>query len=319
MTVLLSTRTCLVGHPMETLFLQWLDTQLSPHPRVQLGVGDDAAILNADPAPTVVCVDTVVEGTDFVLADTALNLVGRKALAINLSDLAAMGSLPVAALGSLIVPPSFELDDCKQVYGGLLQLASEHGLALVGGDFTVANSPLTLTVTLLGDPSPGGCWRRSGADPGDHLLVTGTLGGSILGHHLSFEPRLPESAWLSQHASVKACIDVTDGLLLSCHLLAEANQLAIQLDTDAIPLSPAAVQQSANSDRTPLQHALLDGEDFELLFAVDPAEANDLLAQQPFSCGLSRLATFEAGSGVFGMNSQGQSTPLARDGYIHGS
>jgi len=305
---------------MEDDFLAWLGQRLPLDPRLAVAPGDDAAVLSDTvPSASVLCVDTIVEGVDFIFSRDELPLVGRKALAINLSDMAAMCSQPVAALVSLIIPPTLNLADCKQLYEGLLSLASEYHVAIAGGDFTVAEGPLSLTVSLAGTPSPRGHWLRSGARTGDSILVTGELGGSILGHHMTFSPRVHEATRLSQDWNVHAATDISDGLLRDLDHIAKASGLAAHVDPEAIPLSPAAVQLARESGLSPLQHAFTDGEDFELLLAVPDDDARRLLSSQPLGCPLTCIGSFHAGRGVHTVDAAGTLREMEPSGYQHGS
>ncbi len=305
---------------MEDDFLAWLGQRLPPDPRLAVAPGDDAAVLSdTAPAASVLCVDTIVEGVDFIFSPNELPLIGRKALAINLSDMAAMCSQPVAALVSLIIPPTLTLPDCQKLYEGLLALADEYRVAIAGGDFTVAEAPLTITVSLTGTPSPKGTWLRSGAQAGDSILVTGELGGSILGHHMTFSPRVHEARRISQDWLIHAATDISDGLLRDLDHIAEASGLAAHVDLESIPLSPAAVQLARESGLPAIQHALTDGEDFELLLAVPGDHAGRLLSSQPLECPLTCIGTFHAGHGVHTVDEEGTLLEVKPAGYQHGN
>ena len=183
---------------MELEIIRWLRERLPATDRVTLGPGDDAAVVSWEGASaSIIACDTIAEGLDFILADCTLEQVGHKALAINLSDLSAMAAHPVAATVSLILPQAAPLATCKGITEGMISLADRYSIALVGGDVTIWDGPLVVTVNVIGEPGPHGIWRREGAVSGDGLLVTGSLGGSILGHHLDFEPRIKESQELA--------------------------------------------------------------------------------------------------------------------------
>ena len=304
---------------MEDEFLAWLRDRLPDDPRLAVPIGDDAAVLSPQSTPaTVLCIDTIVEGVDFCFSETSLPLIGRKALAINLSDLAAMGSTPVAALVSFTTPPSLSLANCKHIYEGLLDLASQYDVAIAGGDFTVCDGPLSLTVTLTGIASPHGSWLRSGAQVGDAILVTGQLGGSILGRHMTFPPRLGEAQQLRENWRVNAATDISDGLLRDLGNIAASSGVAARLTLETVPVAPAAEQLSLDSGLSPLQHALSDGEDFELLLAVPASEAISLLHDQPLECGLTRIGNFQEGRGLHTIDADGTLKSVEPTGYQHG-
>src|SRR5262249_46704657 len=159
---------------------------------------------------------------------------------------------------------------------GLREVADAFDTAVVGGDTNSWDGPLVVSVTLLGEAVPPGPVRRSGARAGDWLLVTGAFGGSILGKHLDFTPRVREALALHAAASLHAMIDVSDGLSRDVWHLCEESGCGAVLRAEAVPIDPAA--RRMNDGKTPLEHALGDGEDFELAFAVSPEDGARLLA-----------------------------------------
>jgi thiamine-monophosphate kinase len=245
---------------MEEDLLRWFRETLPPHKQVLLGAGDDAAVMRLSAGANLVATtDTIMDGVDFRLGEHEPALVGRKALAVNLSDLAAMAARPVAALVSLVLPIKGGESLAKQLYSGMLPLAAQFDCAIAGGDVNSWSGPLAISVTALGEVQPGREWRRSGARPGDQILVTGSFGGSILGKQFTFTPRVSEALWLAEHLEVHAAIDVSDGLSLDLSRLAEASGVGACLDPDRVPISEAARQLSGSDGRSPLDHALGDG------------------------------------------------------------
>jgi thiamine-monophosphate kinase len=284
------------------------------HPRVPLGPGDDCAVVATSPH-TLVTTDMLLEGTHFVLADAGPYRVGRKAIAVNLSDIAAMGGRPVAAIVSVALPQSGTQAIAEALYAGMRSIADEFGTALAGGDTNSWPHGLVITVTLLGEPGPQGPIGRSGAQPGDWLMVTGALGGSLAGRHLEFTPRVHEALALQNHATLHAMIDISDGLAADVNHLCEESGCAAALHADAIPISSAARQ--TNDGRSALEHALGDGEDFELAFAVPPADGDRLLRTQPVAgITLHHIGEFTAGTGLT-LIENGRARPLAARGYVH--
>ena len=288
------------------------------HKQVLLGAGDDAAVIKlSDGAHLVATTDTVMEGVDFRLGEHDPALVGRKALAINLSDLAAMAARPVAALVSLVLPIDGGEALAKGLYAGLLPLAAEFDCAIAGGDVNSWSGPLVISVTALGEVQPGREWRRSGARPGDQILVTGSFGGSILGKHFAFTPRVSEALWLAEHLEVHAAIDVSDGLSLDLARLAEASGLGACLNLNQVPVSDAARQLSASDGMSPLEHALGDGEDFELILAVGPASAQRYLDEHPdWTSRLTMVGRFIEPRGLW-FSDGAAMKPLPPSGYQH--
>jgi thiamine-monophosphate kinase len=299
----------------EFAYIDWLRRQTPSDPRVLLGPGDDAAALRLTPgAPCLVTTDMLLEGSCFCLAEAGPRRVGRKAMAVNLSDIAAMAGRPIAAVVSVGLPRQGGRALAEELYLGLREVADAFQTALVGGDTNSWDGPLVINVTLLGEATPRGPVSRAGARPGDWLLVTGPLGGSILGKHLDFTPRVREALRLHELASLHAMIDISDGLAADVgHLCAESSCGAV-LRAEAIPISDAARRMA--DDRAPLEHALEDGEDFELVFAVSPAEGQALLATQPVP-GITLAHVGDCvGEGLW-LEEDGQPHALEPRGYVH--
>jgi len=199
--------------------------------------------------------------------------VGRKALARCLSDVAAMAGKPVAALVTLGLPRENDPKWAQAVYAGMSELARRHGVAIVGGETTAVPERTLLSVALLGTVDRSACVKRSGAVAGDAIFVTGELGGSLEGKHLNFEPRIEQGQWLAAHFSMHSMIDISDGLAGDLRHITHSSGVGAELLAKAIPVSDAARKGS----KPPMQAALEDGEDFELLFTVPPHEAVALL------------------------------------------
>ena len=227
--------------------------------------GDDCAVLpSADPKKFLLYTcDPVVEGVHF-LSNTPPRRVGWKAMARNLSDIAAMGGLPRWAVVSIGLRPNTTVRWVKELYAGLHAAAGKFGCQIVGGDTTHVKHEQFVVVALAGEVQKSQITRRSGARPGDSILVTGTLGGSLRGRHLTFTPRITEARWLVSNFPIHAMIDLSDGLSSDLQRLVEASQRGIGFEIQAaeIPVASAA--------RGRLAAALNDGEDFELLFTIDP-------------------------------------------------
>jgi thiamine-monophosphate kinase len=238
--------------------IRWLRRQIASADGVRVGIGDDCAVLAPPNQATLITTDMLLDGSHFRLAEIGPRRVGRKALAVNLSDIAAMGGRPTTAVVSLGLPREGANAIAEEVFHGLKSLADEFGVALVGGDTNTWDGPFVISITLLGEPGPHGPILRSGAKPGDWLLVTGPLGGSILGKHLDFTPRVREGLALQDHARPHAMIDISDGLAADVGHLAEESGRGFVLFAERIPVSDAA--QSLNDGVAPLQHALGDGE-----------------------------------------------------------
>ena len=308
---------------METEFLAWLHERIAPHRRLRLGIGDDAAVVDLAaggniPPGCVLTVDLLTEGVDFRLSETTPQRIGRKALAVNLSDLAAMAARPSAAVIALALPRRDALNLAKRLYEGLLPLAERHDVAIAGGDTNTWDGPLVVSVTLLGELTARGPLRRDGARPGDAIVVTGELGGSILAKHFDFEPRVEESLLLHERYALHAGMDVSDGLSLDLSRLCAASGCGAVLDLAAVPIAAAARELAVSraDGMTPLDHALSDGEDFELLLAMPPDEARRVIAEQPLAIPVTIIGEFVDQAGLWQRQS-GRLVPLPARGFLH--
>ncbi len=242
---------------------RWLGTASPPSP---LGIGDDCAVLPPSRHPQLVTVDPVVYGEHF---DDSIppRAVAAKLLKRNLSDIAAMGGRPRAAVIALALDAKVSTRWLEQFYRGLAATARTYGVPIAGGDITRQQGGLAATLTLIGEAHGPRVLTRHGAKTGDWIYVTGTLGGSILGHHHRFTPRLAEGAWLAGRPEVRSLMDLSDGLAKDLHALTPTGATA-SLSAQAIPISAAARSLAKRDGRSALAHAISDGEDFELLFTV---------------------------------------------------
>jgi thiamine-monophosphate kinase len=303
---------------MEREFIQWLSEHVPPSPHLKLGIGDDAAVLRwGEGRDVVVTTDTITDQVDFRLHEVDPRLVGHKALAVNLSDLAAMAAEPVAAVVSLALPRKGALVLATELYLGMLPLAESFGIAIAGGDTNTWDGPLAISVTALGRTTERGALLRSGARVGDALLVTGALGGSILGRHLAVEQRVREALQLHAAYELHAGMDVSDGLALDASRLAAASGCGVAIDLDAVPISADAARLAATTGRAPLDHALGDGEDFELLFAADSEVAERIVRERPLAVSVTRIGEFVEQAGLWRRGSDGTLQPLPPTGYQH--
>jgi thiamine-monophosphate kinase len=305
---------------MELEFVRWLGGRLPGHERLVVGAGDDAAVLRVSPgAELVATTDMLMEGVDFDLARHELERIGRKSLAVNLSDLAAMAARPVAALVSLALPRKGGAVVARRLIEGLLPLAAEFDCPIAGGDTNSWSESLVISVTALGEVASGQYWTRSGARPGDAIVVSGEFGGSILGKQFDFTPRLREAGWLAEHFEVHAAIDVSDGLSLDLARLCEASGCGGVLQLESVPVSAAAVElaRQASDGKSPLDHALGDGEDFELILALPQREAARLVAEQPLGVPWTQIGECAGERGLLAVDGNGVRKPLEPRGYEH--
>ena len=242
---------------METEFVNWLLSRIPTDPRLEVPPGDDAAVLRP-PAMrrTVVTVDMLMEGVDFVL-DPACQprAIGHKALAVSLSDLAAMGARPEAALVAVALPRTGGDAIGRGLLDGIGALAAEYGVTLAGGDTNAWDGPLVISTTAIGSVPPGAAWRRDGSRPGDLIVVTGAFGGSLLGRHLAVVPRCREALFITDHFEVHAAIDCSDGLSLDLRRMMAASGTRGAVRLADVPIHPDAVRMSGQpgDGRSPLE------------------------------------------------------------------
>lgn len=263
---------------------RWIERWLAAFRRqeksgLRLTFGHDCAVLRArSPRHDLVFkTDAVVEGVHFP-SSAPPALVGRKALARPLSDLATAGARPRAALITVGCSGPAQARRLQKSYDGIARLASRYKIQVVGGE-TVRTRQLFISVTLLGEVSPGHAPGRAGGKPGHVLFVTGRLGGSWPRRHLTFEPRLAEGQWLVRQRKVSAIMDLSDGLGADLPRMARASRVGFQIDPDKLPLAPRATPHTA----------FTRGEDYELLFAVPPSQVASLRKKWPFPTLLSEI------------------------------
>lgn len=291
---------------------------------VRAGVGEDCAVLEMGWPDRYLLfkTDAVVEGVHFT-PETRPEQIGHKALGRCLSDIASMAGRPSHAVVTLGLPPRHDVARVEAVYQGMRTLADRYQVSIVGGETTVNPGGLFLSLAVLGTAAKDRCLLRSGALPDDALFVTGELGGAMGGKHLDFEPRLREAQWLAESFPVHAMIDLSDGLAGDLPHLLRASGVGAELHASSIPVSRAARQPvnrpPRGSAKTPLEAALTDGEDFELLFAVASAQAvplADAWRKQFPGLRLSCIGKITAEPGVRVRDRRG-TTPLTVHGYTH--
>lgn len=256
-----------LGSISETVLISciqgWLGTASPPPPG---GIGDDCAVLEPASGHGLLTVDPVVYGQHF---DDNLppEQAGAKLLKRNLSDIAAMGGRPHSAVVSLLLSPNVSLTWLERFFAGLKVSARTYKTRIVGGDISATDGRVfAATLTLYGEAARP--VTRTGAEMGDRIAVTGTLGGSLRGKHAAFSPRLLEGQWLAARPEVKAMMDLTDGLAKDIPAMLPDSACA-RLDTEVIPLDDAARAVAQQDGRSPLEHACCDGEDYELAVMLD--------------------------------------------------
>ena len=259
-----------LGDLGEDRLLQQITRGLSGNRSVVLGAGDDCGLVrfSAREKLLVLKTDCVVDGVHFSSAAKPA-AVGWKAMARPLSDFAAMSAVPETALVTLIAPAGTPTGWVRQLYRGLNKAAAAFGVAIVGGETSRTPGALAVSVSVTGAVEVDRWVGRGGGRPGDELFVTGRLGGSLGGRHLSFTPRITESRWLTENTTVTAMMDLSDGLGADLPRLAAASGVGFEVDEAALPRHRGCS----------ITQAISDGEDYELLFAVPAAEARELQRQ----------------------------------------
>jgi thiamine-monophosphate kinase len=312
-------------------------TQTSKTPdgrKLIIGIGDDAAAWRGDAAVQLVTVDSFIQGVHFSLDITPWGEIGWKALAVNLSDIAAMGGLPKYAVVSLALPDDTEVSDIRALYQGMTVLAQEFGVAIVGGD-TSHGPQVALNITVLGSiPNHAeNMLTRSGAKAGDKVAVTGYLGAAsagweMLAKKLQFDagtserlkeaflrprPRLAEGRLLLE-CGVKATIDISDGLVSDLGHICQASRLGARIDVDTVPVDPAV---RAGFGGKALELALSGGEDYELLFTASAGVIDKIakMAECPVTLIGDMVADAENRVTLFGR--KGNPFKLSSGGWEH--
>ncbi|MDI6754009.1 MAG: thiamine-phosphate kinase [Thermodesulfobacteriota bacterium] len=310
-------------------------------PAVIKGIGDDAAVTSLSPGTELVStVDLLVEGIHFNLSLTSAHLLGRKSLAVNLSDMAAMGAKPCFALISLALPSRTSLKFIDDFISGFLEMAGAHGVSLIGGDTSASPDKLFVSITLLGEGKKGELVFRSGAQPGDRLYVTGTLGDSLLGlhvaqkregkpaspdeaylleRHLNPTPRVQEGRALAEKGMARAMIDVSDGLFSDLRHICEESRVGATVWVERIPLSAPFQSVASTPGGKGWQAAIKGGEDYELLFSAAPEKESEVRElARGWECGLACIGKIEPQSqGIIIRDENGPVDPRLLKGYDH--
>jgi thiamine-monophosphate kinase len=312
---------------------------------VLVGIGDDAAVISLPGGKDLIaCCDLMVEGVHFRGEWAPPRLLGRKALAVNLSDVAAMGAIPQFAMISIAVPPGFGSDSIDELFKGLFELANASGVSTIGGDTSSSRDSLFIDVSVIGECESGRAVTRRGARPGDRIYVSGSLGASALGlsllengfrlddskvasdalrrsavlKHLAPEPRLKLGRALGEAGLATAMIDISDGLSTDlCHILDESGCGAI-IHADAIPIAESVRSFASDAQGIDALRLALDGgEEYELLFTVRP-EDERRIAELLTSSDVALTAVGEiVERGGLQLEREGSLEPVQPAGYEH--
>lgn len=339
-----------LGEVGERPLLERLHARIPKGTGVVVGVGDDAAAVETS-ALVLVTTDCLVEGVHFRREWSPPRLVGRKALTVNLSDVAAMGGVPRYATVSLCLPPDLALGWVDSLYDGLLERAAEAGVSLIGGNVARSRESIVVDVTLLGQAKR--LLTRSGAKPGDLVVVTGTLGaaaeGVILldqgarldeeGHlaatgvwtetsgpavvaclraQLDPRPPLALARSLAERGMARAGIDVSDGLSVDLLEVCRRSDVGARIDAATIPIDPSAAGLARARGGDSLALALHGGEDYQLLLAVEPPQLDALRElARVWSVDITAVGEFVEGEPQLVLQHGGGTRPLAPGGHDH--
>ncbi|MFC1712964.1 thiamine-phosphate kinase [Candidatus Poribacteria bacterium] len=264
------------------------------------GIGDDSAVLPAaEGTLQLVTTDMLVENVHFRLDFAEPFQIGWRSLAVNISDIAAMGGEPTYAFVSIGLPRETTVEFVDELYSGMQKIATEYSVDIVGGD-TVSAPQIVINIALLGEVEAENLLLRSGAKEGDALAITGNLGGSEAGltilkddlqlegikKHLMPVPRVQEGRLLAKSGYVTSMIDISDGLASETHHICEASGTGAELCMNSIPLSDNVRQVAKNAGRKPYDLALYGGEDYELLFTCQSDKVSFLAENMLKVCGI---------------------------------
>jgi thiamine-monophosphate kinase len=305
--------------------------QGGPEHRMLVGIGDDAAAWRGDDSAVLATTDAMVEGVHFTRGTPWWEL-GWKALAVNLSDIAAMGGEPRYALVNLSLPGATEVEDVVQLYRGMADLADQHRVAIVGGNITAA-PVVMIAVTVIGHGLKEGLLRRSAAVPGDHIAVTGHLGSAAAGlkalagklklrpetaallkkAHLQPQPRISEGQALVKRG-VRSAIDISDGLIADLGHVCAASNVGATVRVNAVPIHPL-VKEAFGKDALGL--ALTGGEDYELLFTASERIMEEVKASLDAECPVTVIGEIGDGAGVVLLGEDGRPYHIDGHGWDH--
>jgi thiamine-monophosphate kinase len=280
-----------------------------------IGIGDDMARVQwGKDTSVLITTDMLLDGVHFDLDKATVRQAGYKAMAVSLSDCAAMATVPVAAVVSVALPKGYGEKELKQLHAGITDAGDKYDCALVGGDITswIDEKLLVISVAMLSRAAGNKPIKRSGAKVGDSICVTGSLGGAVSRKHLDFEPRVREAIKIAQMVTLNSMIDVSDGLSSDLNRICRAGRVGAVINSEQIPISDEA-QNSEN----PLNSALNDGEDFELLFTLSQGECEKLLKNWDGPIPITRIGEITDTKKVQIKTPDGRIKDLLPGGYDH--
>lgn len=298
-------------------FVEWIRNQTKLDPAVvPVGPGDDTAVVMCGNEKLMVTVDQLLDGVHFKMAECGAKASGGKAMARSLSDVAAMAALPLGAVVSVALPKGMTRDQAEDLYSGLRKVGEKFRCPIVGGDVGVWGGPLAIVVTIFARPAGIRPVLRSGAKIGDSICVTGSFGGAWKSQrHLKFIPRIHEARILASRHELHSMIDVSDGLAGDLRHICAASGVGADLLAAAVPVHPELKLPAG--DPAALYAALNDGEDYELLFTLPAAQADELLRDQPLTVRVSRIGTIVQEKAMTLVRPDASREPLVPQGWEH--
>jgi thiamine-monophosphate kinase len=297
---------------MERQFINWLLKTIPSSPSSLIGNGDDCAVIGHNDAKILVATDMLMDGVHFKADEIPPELIGRKAVAVNFSDIAAMGGTPLAVFISMAIPKNRSLTWIQNVLMGAQDISRQFQCGIDGGDTNSWAENFAINVCVISAPHWRGPVRRDGALDGDVVMITGQhLGGSLRsGHHANFTPRISEATWILDRYPIHSMTDISDGLATEAKHLAVASNKKFVINSYAL--------RNTSSDPLDFRSIFSDGEDFELLFTCSPAVADSLSKDFAWPCGLRKIGRVSQGEGVFICESDDKApSPLEFSGYEH--
>ena len=304
--------------------------------RIKLGPGDDCAVVTAPDHNMLITADTLIEDVHFELHYISPEMLGKKSIVVNLSDIAAMGGTPLYILISLGVPISTKVEFVEKLYLGFESMAKKYNCNIIGGDISKSINGLIISITVIGEVKENVLIRRAGARIRDKIFVTGNLGNSAAGleilkkstpvkknkmieKHLSPKPRLQEGQILAQKIGVSAMIDLSDGLASDLKRICEESKCGARIYLDKIPLSYALRKFKKSINKNILDYALFGGEDYELLFTIKQKKFPQLQKQwKKMKTPITNIGEIlNKKHGIILVSPDGKEKPLSQTGYDH--
>lgn len=286
---------------------------------VYIGIGDDTAALHRTKTSVdLFATDFVIEGTHFTRANATGVDIGWKAMARNISDIAAMGGVPTAAVVGFACPRGTDETIVHEIEKGLHKAAKKFNCPIVGGDMSTARH-IVISVAILGRAEKRYVATRAGAETGDAVLCTGTLGGAGAKKHLRFIPRIKEAQFLVQHTSVTSMIDISDGFIQDLSHILHASRKGVCVFDVQVPFS-SEIRKAYRTHQTRLQHAFYDGEDYELLFTVPQKKVGQLFEQwdaHAMKTPLTVVGKITREKKIVRLDEAGYEHAIAVKGYAH--